>query len=458
MTTRQCFRLIVLLSLVGRAVSFSASPPPPSSGTRSSDNHKPPNKKLKSPPRDFAVPFTGQIKRARSARDAIGVIARIERQGYHPNMFHYSAIINKCAKEKLVDKALGLLKRMINQGGTPNAVVLCTVIDACAKAGRHKYAISLLNDMEDKYGVKPTVKCFSAAIASCEKARKWQEAVKLLRMMTKKGVKPNVVVYSSVISACEKFAEWEKALEFLAEMEEVNIPPNVYSYAGAISACEKGRQPDIALSLLTQMKNEGIRPNVVSYSSTISACEKGGVKYTETALSLFSEMKKSGINPDDVTHRVITQACFDSKRYPEALRLAREAACLSFKEQSLRMNVSTKSRVPKWDLHELPEATACMLLADALLVFVRTGNEGTRPKYQDIIVVTGKGLNTENPNGPVLKEKIPAFLNDVAGLETAAIEENEGRFLITAASLEEWTTSGACEKFKGLFQRRQKNE
>ena len=46
---------------------------------------------------------------------------------------------------------------------------------------------------------------------------------------------------------------------------------------------------------------------------------------------------------------------------------------------------------------------------------------------------------------------IPAFLNDVAGLETTAVEENEGRFLITAASLEKWVASGAHEKFKGLF-------
>ena len=92
-----------------------------------------------------------------------------------------------------------------------------------------------------------------------------------------------------------------------------------------------------------------------------------------------------------------------------------------------------------------------MLLVDALLALVRASNEGTSPRYQDIIVVTGKGLNTEDPNGPVLKEKVPAFLNDVAGLETTAIEGNEGRFLIAAASLEEWATSGGSEKFNGLF-------
>ena len=106
MTTRRYFFPLVLLSLVGRAVSFSASsPPPPPLG--SSDPGNEGTRKLKAPPRDIVVPFTGQIKRARSARDAIEIIVRIER-------------ISKCAKEKLVDKALGLLKRMINQGVAPD--------------------------------------------------------------------------------------------------------------------------------------------------------------------------------------------------------------------------------------------------------------------------------------------------------------------------------------------------
>ena len=92
-----------------------------------------------------------------------------------------------------------------------------------------------------------------------------------------------------------------------------------------------------------------------------------------------------------------------------------------------------------------------MLLADALQSLILSSNGEASPSYQDIIVVTGKGLRTIESKEPVLREKVPAFLNDVAGLETTAIERNKGRFLITAASLEEWVTSGAYQKFKGLF-------
>ena len=514
--------LSVLLSLVGRAVSFSASPPPPSSSRSSGPGHEGnegTNRRLRKPTRKESIAFTARVKRARSGRDAIRVLIDIEEEDRcQTDVFQYSAAISKCARDKLVDKALGLLKRMINQGVAPDAAIFCAVIDACAKAGQYKSAISLLNDMEDKFGVEPNVKCFSAAISACEKAAKWEEAVKLLRKMPELGVEPNAFSYNSVISACEKCAEWEKALEFLDEMEEVGIQPNDYSYnsaisacekaakweeavkllrtmpkkgvvpdvysynsvisacekcaeweralefldemaevgispnvrsySAAISACEKGRKADIALSLLAQMKKEGVQPNVVAYSSTISACEKGGTKYTDTALSLFTEMKNAGVNPNDVTYTAITQACVDSNRYLEALELAREAKGKGI----CRIKISMENGLPKWDLHDLSEAMACMLLADALQSLVHSSNEGTSPDYQDIIIVTGKGLNTWDPNGPVLRAKVPAFLNDVAGLETTAIEGNGGRFLITAASLEKWVASGAYEKFRGIFQ------
>ena len=435
--TARIFSLLILLSLVGRATSFSASP---------ADKPPPPPRKLKAPPRDFAIPFLKQIKRSRTAEGAIRVITNIERDGYHPNMFHYSAIISKCAKEKKVKAALGLLKRMINQGVAPDVVVFGSVIDACANDGQYRRAIMFLNEMEEKYGVKPNLKCFSAAISACEKAAKWEEAVKLLRKMTDEGVEPNVVSYSSVISACEKCAEWEMALKFLNEMKEMGIEPDVTSYSSAISACEKGGQADVALSLLAEMKAEGIRPDVVVYSSAITACEKGGVKYTDTALSLFNEMKEATLKPDDVTYRAITKACFDSNRYSEALKKAREAVDLGMKNngQPMHIGVSTENGLPMWDLQHLTEAFACMLLSDALINLVAT-NSGPPPKLQDVMVRSNTG------KGQVLREKVPTFLNNVAGLETTAIEGNEGRFLITAASLEEWVTSGAYDNFHSLF-------
>ena len=133
-----------------------------------------------------------RIRIARDWRAGGNVFLDIEQAGYIPNVFHYSAIISKCAKDRRPDKAMGFLKRMINQGVRPNAIVFGAAIDACARTGQYQHAMFLLNEMKEKYGVKPNLKCFSAAISACEKAAKWEEAVKLLRRMAQEGVEPNV--------------------------------------------------------------------------------------------------------------------------------------------------------------------------------------------------------------------------------------------------------------------------
>ena len=229
-------------------------------------------------------------------------------------------------------------------------------------------------------------------------------------------------------------------------MKAEGIRANDFSYNSAITACGEGgaEYTDTALSLLAEMKAEGIQPNEFSYSSAITACGEGGAKYTDTALTLFNEIKEARLKPNDVAYNAITKACFDSNRYFEALMKIREAADLGIEinDQPVCIDVSTENRLPMWDLYRLTEATACMLVSDALLNLVAT-NAGPPPIFQDVLVDTGKGQ--------VLRDKVPTFFNNVARLKITAIEGNEGRFLISAASLEEWVASGAFNKFQSLF-------
>ena len=190
------------------------------------------------------------------------------------------------------------------------------------------------------------------------------------------------------------------------------------------------------------MKGQGLEPDVIGYNAAISACEKGG--RTDDALDLLAEMKGRGLEPNVITYNAIIKVCFDARRYAEALQRNREAVSLQL------FSAVGSSGVPKWDLHSLTEATSCMLLSDALLSVVNSG-EYTSDRFNDIIVVTGKGLNTVDPNGPVLKDKVPQFLGEVAGIAITAVEGNEGRFRIRRESLQEWASSAKFGQFQALF-------
>ena len=227
-------------------------------------------------------------------------------------------------------------------------------------------------------------------------------------------------------------------------MKGRGLEPNVITYSAAISACEKGRRPDAALDLLAEMKARGLAPNVITYNAAISACEKGG--RTDIALDLLAEMKGRGLELNVITYNAGIKACFDAGMYADALKKTREA----ISKDLFPVFPVIPSQLTNWDLHLLTDATSCMLLSDALLSIIDSGVHDS-PCVKNIIVVTGKGLNTEHPDGPILKEKVPKFLHEVAGLVTSAVEGNEGRFLITGRSLQQWASSAKYGQFKALF-------
>ena len=428
-------------------------------------------------------------EKAAEWKEAVKLLSRMAETGIAPDVVCYSSVISACGKCAEWEKALDFLNEMKEVGIQPNVISYNSAISACdkgaanpepakhvsvqmnrmsaqdrekmkgmsaqdkedmRKCGQADVALLLLDEMKAE-GIRPDVYSYSSAISACGKggSKFTDTALSLFYEMKEQGIRPDNYCYSSAIAACGKGGEKyvDTALSLWAEMKAEGIRPNVYSYSSAIAAFGEGgaKYTDNALSLLAKMKAEGSRPSVVSYDSAITACEKGGAKYTDTALSLFNEMKEAGLKPNDVTYRVITKACFNSSRYSEALVKAREAADLGVKinGQLMCIDMSTEKGLPMWDLRDLTEATACMLLSDALLNLV-AGNDGPAQKIQDVKVITR--------NGQVLREKVPAFLNDVAGLDVATIEGNEGRFFITASSLEKWVASGAFNKFQSLFQ------
>lgn len=93
----------------------------------------------------------------------------------------------------------------------------------------------------------------------------------------------------------------------------------------------------------------------------------------------------------------------------------------------------------------ISEATACMLLVHSLIKMEISSS------LSNIIVVTGKGRNTEDPDGPVLRERVPSFVETIVGIPPAPVEGNEGRFIMKAKDLEEWIESKTYHELKGKF-------
>ena len=92
-----------------------------------------------------------------------------------------------------------------------------------------------------------------------------------------------------------------------------------------------------------------------------------------------------------------------------------------------------------------------MLLADALIASVESES------FRNILLITGRGKTSRSLRNadPVLQVKIPAFLEELAGLElTEHIKHgklNEGAFVITKNALEKWANTEAFTHFQSLM-------
>ena len=396
--------------------------------------------------RERSTTYTGLLKKARSGREVKNILKTIERDGFIPNVYHYSAAISTCAKKRKLDEAKNVYRHMQHNKVSPSEVTFNSLIDACAKAGEDGEALQFLRDMEESHGLWPNVWSYSSAISACVQAGSWKKAIELLREMQNRGIVTDVISYNATISACEKGGQTDEALRLLVEMEAKGIEPDVITFAAAISACEKGgaEYTDTALSLFEEMCNREIWPDVITYSATISACEKGGADYTDTALRLFGEMKEFGIDANEITYTAITKSCFDNERYPEAVEKAKEAVSGGF---FVPLDASAK----EWDLHEMIEAQACMLLADALITLVESAS------FREILIITGRGKQSKSLRNAdaVLQVKVPAFLKDLAGLELAEHIKNgklnKGAFVIAKKDLQKWAKSDDFANFQAFM-------
>lgn len=144
------------------------------------------------------------------------------------------------------------------------------------------------------------------------------------------------------------------------------------------------------------------------------------------------------------TYTAVTKSCFDNERYPDAVEKAKEAVSGGF---VVPLDASAK----EWDLHNMREAQACMLLADALISSIESAS------FRDVRVITGRGKKSRSLRNadPVLQVKIPAFLKDLVGVElTEHIQGgklNEGAFVITKKALQKWAKSEAFTRFQTLM-------
>jgi pentatricopeptide repeat protein len=189
------------------------------------------------------------------------------------------------------------------------------------------------------------------------------------------------------------------------DMAEAGVPPTEFTYIALISAMEKGGQWEQALRVFEDMAEAGVQPDAITFSALISAMEKGG--QWEQALRVFADMVAAGECP----------ARFSNVPSPDEPDSAAARACTV-------------------DLHGCPAAVAVTAVAFVLRAIQRTA---TGEPSCRLLIITGRGLHSEQALQPVLRPQVCAMLDALAPpLRWSLVEGNDGRVEVSARDIGEW--------------------
>ncbi|EPY32260.1 hypothetical protein STCU_01923 [Strigomonas culicis] len=209
--------------------------------------------------------------------------------------------------------ALTTLKQMETQTSIvqQNVFHYTTVINACARAGQVQQALALFQEMKARQ-IRPNVFTYTAIIAACGQAGSLDTALRTFAEMRLADVPPNVKTVTALITACARSGKWEKSFHLLDQCEEMLIAPNVRTYTAAMEGCRRAGVCAPALRLLATKMNSpaNVRPNAITYNTALGCCL--AARQVEAAQRVFAQMVADGYEPIEYTRSMLLELFEDA--------------------------------------------------------------------------------------------------------------------------------------------------
>ncbi|KAL1225931.1 Pentatricopeptide repeat-containing protein [Cardamine amara subsp. amara] len=207
-------------------------------------------------------------------------ILDMEEIGIGPDVYAYSAMIDRHCKNLNLPEALRFLDQMLGKGLKINCVIVSLILQCYCKMDMCLEALQKFKEFRDMNIFLDKV-CYNVAFDAFGKLGRMEEAIELLKEMRCKGMAPDVINYTTLIGGY----------------------------------CIQGKLVD-ALDLIEEMRGNGISPDVIMYTVLAGGFARNG--HADEALVIYNEMKKEGLKPNDVTHNVIIESLCSAREIKKA--------------------------------------------------------------------------------------------------------------------------------------------
>jgi pentatricopeptide repeat protein len=294
------------------------------------------------------------------------------------------------------------------------------------------------NELHDSPG-GPSKQEFRHLISEYGKVRPhgWKDACRVLYKTMPEDVR-DTPHYNACIMACGRASKSKQALMLYEDMAANGIGMTVITFNVSISAISKGGNWKRALRVFKDMAAAGVQPDVITFNALISAMEKGG--QWEQALRVFDDMAAAGECPVGFSHVPRDSSPGPACKVDLHGCVAPVAAAAV---ASVLRAFRTAAAEHGAEFQEV--AAGCGGVAVGACVAAGAGTGAAADaEPRRLIIVTGRGLNSEQHLQPVLRPQICRLLDGLAPpLRWTFSDGNDGRVEVAASEIAAWCAASS---------------
>ncbi|XP_017984160.1 PREDICTED: pentatricopeptide repeat-containing protein At2g27610 [Theobroma cacao] len=243
--------------------------------------------------------------------DAIELLKEMLFQGYKPNLYTYSSILNICSDVPAIEWGKQTHCCIIKPAFDSNVVVGSALIDMYAKCGVLNAARKVFDYLTSKNLVS-----WNTMLVGYAQHGFAREALEIYCMMQRDDVKPNDVTFVGVLSACAHAGLSEEGLHYYNSMiRDHSIAPKMEHLASIVNLLARKGATRRAYDFIRSFPTE---PSKVVWRCLLSGCKS----HKDLVLGRFAVEKILSIDPEDTSAYIMLSNIYaEAKMWDETAQL-----------------------------------------------------------------------------------------------------------------------------------------
>ncbi|PON60088.1 Pentatricopeptide repeat [Trema orientale] len=265
----------------------------------------------------YSTLLAGCIKAKQGYPIALELVQELQHNGLRMDDVFYGTLLAICASNNKLDEAESYFNQMKEEGYSPNVFHYSSLLNAYSTCGDYKKADILMQDMKSA-GLMPNKVILTTLLKVYVRGGLFEKSRELLAELQALGYAEVEMPYCLLMNALAKAGHIHEAKSVFDEMQEKCVSSDGYSYSIMISAFCRGGLLEEAKQLAKDFEARYDTYDLVMLNTMLCAyCRAGEMN---SVMEMLKKMDELAISPDYTTFHILIKYFCKEKLYLLAYR------------------------------------------------------------------------------------------------------------------------------------------